>query len=122
MLSDLEIAQRTKMKPIVEIAEELGLKEDEIELYGKYMAKISLEVLERLKEKPSGKFITVTAITPTPLGEGKTVVVCGLGQTLAKIGKRVYNATREPSKGLRQGWPQCVKTSLEELGKILKNF
>ncbi|GAH25625.1 unnamed protein product, partial [marine sediment metagenome] len=99
MLSDLEIAQRTKMKPIVEIAEELGLKEDEIELYGKYTAKISLDVLERLKEKPSGKFITVTAITPTPLGEGKTVVACGLGQALAKIGKRVCNATREPSKG-----------------------
>ncbi|GAI82902.1 unnamed protein product, partial [marine sediment metagenome] len=75
------------------------LKEDEIELYGRYMAKISLDVLERLKEKPSGKFITVTAITPTPLGEGKTVVACGLGQALAKIGKRVCNATREPSKG-----------------------
>ncbi|GAH94237.1 unnamed protein product [marine sediment metagenome] len=63
------------------------------------MAKISLEALERLKEKPNGKFITVTAITPTPLGEGKTVVACGLGQALAKIGKRVCNAFREPSKG-----------------------
>ncbi len=99
MLSDLEIAQRTKMKPIVEIAEELGLKEEEIELYGGYMAKISLDVLERLKDKPNGKFITVTAITPTPLGEGKTVVACGLGQALAKIGKKVCNAFREPSKG-----------------------
>lgn len=99
MLPDLEIAQAAKLKPIVEIAKDLGLEEDEIELYGKYVAKISLQVLERLKDKPNGKFITVTAITPTPLGEGKTVVACGLGQALAKIGKRVCNASREPSKG-----------------------
>ena len=99
MLSDLEIAQAAKLKPIVEIAKDLGLEEDDIEFYGKYVAKISLQVLERLKDKPNGKLITVTAITPTPLGEGKTVVACGLGQALAKIGKRVCNATREPSKG-----------------------
>lgn len=99
MLSDLEIAQAAKLKPIAEIAKDLGLEEDEIEFHGKHIAKISLEVLERLKDKPNGKFITVTAITPTPLGEGKTVVACGLGQALAKIGKRVCNASREPSKG-----------------------
>ena len=99
MLSDLEIAQAAKPKPIAEIAKDLGLEEDEIEFHGKHIAKISLEVLERLKDKPNGKFITVTAITPTPLGEGKTVVACGLGQALAKIGKRVCSATREPSKG-----------------------
>ncbi|TES86992.1 formate--tetrahydrofolate ligase, partial [Candidatus Aerophobetes bacterium] len=80
MLPDLEIAQAAKLKPIVEIAKDLGLEEDDIEFYGKYVAKISLQVLERLKDKPNGKFITVTAITPTPLGEGKTVVACGLGQ------------------------------------------
>ncbi|MBA7610735.1 Formate--tetrahydrofolate ligase [subsurface metagenome] len=99
MLSDLEIAQAAKPKPIAEIAKDLGLEKDEIEFHGKHIAKISLEVLERLKDKPNGKFITVTAITPTPLGEGKTVVACGLGQALAKIGKKVCNATREPSKG-----------------------
>lgn len=99
MLSDLEIAQTAKMKPIAEIAKDLGLEEDEIEFHGKHIAKISLEVLERLKDKPNGKFITVTAITPTPLGEGKTVVACGLGQALVKIGKKVCSATREPSKG-----------------------
>lgn len=99
MLSDLEIAQAAKLRPIAEIAKDLGLKEEEIEFHGKHIAKISLEVLERLKDKPNGKFITVTAVTPTPLGEGKTVVACGLGQALAKIGKKVCSATREPSKG-----------------------
>jgi formate--tetrahydrofolate ligase len=99
MLSDLEIAQKAKLKPITEIGKELDLKDEEIEPYGKYMAKINLSVLERLKDKPNGKFITVTAITPTPLGEGKTVTNLGLGQALAKIGKKVCNVIREPSKG-----------------------
>jgi len=99
MLSDLEIAQAAKMKPILEIVEEIGLKEEEVDLYGKYKAKVSLNVLERLKDRPDGKYITVTAITPTPLGEGKTVTNIGLGQGLAKIGKRVCNTLREPSKG-----------------------
>jgi formate--tetrahydrofolate ligase len=99
MLSDLEIAQKAKLKPITEIAKDLDLKDEELEPYGKYMAKINLSVLERLKDKPNGKFITVTAITPTPLGEGKTVTNLGLGQALAKIGKKVCNAIREPSKG-----------------------
>jgi formate--tetrahydrofolate ligase len=69
MLSDLEIAQKAKMRPIMEIAEKIGLEEDELDLYGRYKAKISLKALERLKDKPNGHYITVTAITPTPLGE-----------------------------------------------------
>jgi len=99
MLTDLEIAQKAKLKPIGEIANNLGIEEDEIEPYGKFMAKIDLKILERLKDKPNGKFITVTAITPTPLGEGKTVTNLGIGQALAKIGKKVCNTLREPSKG-----------------------
>ena len=99
MLSDLEIAQKAKLKPITEIAKKLEIKEDELEPYGKHMAKIDLKILERLKEKKDGKFITVTAITPTPLGEGKTVTNLGIGQALARIGKKVCNTIREPSKG-----------------------
>ncbi len=99
MLSDLEIAQAAKLKPITQIADKLGVQEDELEPYGKYMAKIDLKILERFKDKPNGKFITVTAITPTPLGEGKTVTNLGIGQALAKIGKNVCNTIREPSKG-----------------------
>jgi len=97
--SDLEIAQAAKLVPITKIASDLGITSDELEPYGKYMAKIGLSILERMKNKPDGKFITVTAITPTPLGEGKTVTAFGLGQGLAKIGKRVCNTTRQPSKG-----------------------
>jgi formate--tetrahydrofolate ligase len=99
MLSDIEIAYRTEMKPIMEIAESLGLYEDEIELHGKYIAKISLSVLERLADRPNGKLITVTAITPTPLGEGKTVTAIGLGQALHRLGQKVCNTMRESSKG-----------------------
>ncbi len=99
MKSDLEIAQAATLKPIAEIAANLGVQDDELEPYGKHMAKIDLKLLERLKDKPYGKFITVTAITPTPLGEGKTVTNLGLGQALAKIGKKVCNTIREPSKG-----------------------
>lgn len=99
MKSDLEIAQEATLKPIGEIAGSLGVEEDELEPYGKHMAKIDLKILERLKDRPRGKFITVTAITPTPLGEGKTVTNLGLGQALAKIGKKVCNTVREPSKG-----------------------
>ncbi len=87
MLSDLKIAQAAKLKPVTKIAAEIGLHENEIELYGNYKAKVSLEVLKRLKNRPSGKYIDVTAITPTPLGEGKTTTTVGLGQALSKIGK-----------------------------------
>jgi formate--tetrahydrofolate ligase len=99
MLSDLEIAQKAKLRPVTEIAKEIGVLEEELDPYGKYMAKVDLSILERLKDRPSGKFICVTAITPTPLGEGKTVTAFGLGQGLAKIGKNVINTCRQPSKG-----------------------
>jgi len=99
VLSDLEIAQAAKLLPITQIAQKLGIEEGELEPYGKYKAKVSLEILERLKDRPNGKLITVTAITPTPLGEGKTVTAIGLGQALAKIGKRVCNTMRQPSQG-----------------------
>ncbi|MCK5560234.1 MAG: formate--tetrahydrofolate ligase [Thermoplasmata archaeon] len=99
MKSDLEIAQEANMKPIVEIAKQIGLEEEDIELYGKYKAKIKLEVLDKLKDRPDGKYIDVTAITPTPLGEGKTVINIGLSQALAKIGKNIISTLREPSMG-----------------------
>ena len=99
MLSDLEIAQKAKMRPIIEIARELGLQDDELESYGKYKAKVSLRILDRFKDRPNGKYIDVTAITPTPLGEGKTVTTIGLSQGLKEIGKRVITAIRQPSLG-----------------------
>ncbi len=97
--SDLEIAQEAKMKPIVEIAGGIGLSEDDIELYGKHKAKVSLGVLQRLKGRPNGKYIDVTAITPTPLGEGKTVTTIGLSMALNKIGKKTITTIRQPSLG-----------------------
>ena len=97
--SDLEIAQAAKLKPIIEIARHIGIKEDELELYGKHKAKISLSILERLKNKPQGKYIDVTAVTPTPLGEGKTVTTIGLSLGLAKLGKNVITTLRQPSMG-----------------------
>lgn len=99
MLSDLEIAQAAKLRPILEIAEELGLGEDDLDLYGKYKAKVHLDVLERLKDRPNGKYIDVTAITPTPLGEGKTVTTIGVSQGLNYIGKKVFTVIRQPSQG-----------------------
>jgi len=97
--SDIEIAQAAKMKPVMEIAQGLGLLEDEVELYGKYKAKISLNAYKRLKDKPDGKLILVTAINPTPAGEGKTTTSVGLTDGLAKLGKKVIVALREPSLG-----------------------
>ena len=99
MKTDIEIAQQAKMYPVVEIAKSLGLTEDNIEFYGKYKAKISLEVLKGLKDKKDGKLILVTAINPTPAGEGKSTVTVGLGDALKKIGKKVCIALREPSLG-----------------------
>ncbi len=99
MLSDLEIAQAAKLRPILEIAEELELGEDDLDLYGKYKAKVHLDVLERLKDRPNGKYIDVTAITPTPLGEGKTVTTIGVSQGLNYIGKKVFTVIRQPSQG-----------------------
>ena len=98
--SDIEIAQEAKIKPILEVAKELGIRENELELYGPYKAKVKLELLERLKNKPNGKYIDVTAITPTPLGEGKTTTTVGLSQALgAHLGKKVITAIRQPSQG-----------------------
>ena len=99
MLTDVEIAQSAKMKPIKEIAEKVGLDEDDLELYGKYKAKISLEAISQLKEKENGKLILVTAINPTPAGEGKTTTMIGLSQALNKLGKKSVVAMREPSLG-----------------------
>ncbi len=99
MLSDLEIAQQANLVPIIEIAEKLGLSEDDIELYGKYKAKISLDVLEELPDRPDAKYIDVTAITPTPLGEGKTVTTIGVSMGLNKIGKQTITCIRQPSLG-----------------------
>lgn len=99
MLSDLKIAQAAKLKPIAKIASDIGLLENELELYGNYKAKISLDVLKRLKNRPNGKYIDVTAITPTPLGEGKTTTTVGLGQALSKIGKKAIICIRQPSLG-----------------------
>jgi formyltetrahydrofolate synthetase len=98
--SDIDIAQEAKVKPILQIAKEYGIRESELELYGPYKAKIKLEILERLKDKPNGKYIDVTAITPTPLGEGKTTTTVGLSQALgAHLGKKVITAIRQPSQG-----------------------
>lgn len=99
MKSDIQIAQEAKMLPIVEVAKKIGLTEDDLELYGKYKAKVSLDVWERIKDKPCGKLILVTAINPTPAGEGKTTTTVGLGQALNRVGKTAIIALREPSLG-----------------------
>ncbi|HHY59525.1 MAG TPA: formate--tetrahydrofolate ligase, partial [Clostridia bacterium] len=97
--SDIEIAQQAKLKPVTEIAAQLGIHDDEIEPYGKYKAKVSLDVYKRLADKPDGKLILVTAITPPPAGEGKTTTSVGLTDGLAKLGKKVMVCLREPSLG-----------------------
>ncbi len=98
--SDIEIAQEATLKPITLIAEEVGLRPEELELYGPNKAKVSLSVLERLKDMPSGKYVDVTAITPTPLGEGKTTTTVGLSQAIgAHLGKKVFTCIRQPSQG-----------------------
>jgi len=99
MLSDVEIAQSVTPKPVTEIAKSLGLSEDDLELYGRYKAKISSEARKRLESNPEGKLILVTAITPTPAGEGKTTITVGLGDALHKLGKKTCIAIREPSLG-----------------------
>lgn len=99
MLSDIEIAQKAHMLPITEVAGKLGIGEDDIELYGRYKAKLSMDLIKRVQDKPDGKLILVTAITPTPAGEGKSTTTVGLAQGLAKIGQKVIVALREPSLG-----------------------
>lgn len=97
--SDIEIAQAATLQPIVEVAKKLGLSDDDLELYGKYKAKISLDVWNRIKDKPDGKLILVTAINPTPMGEGKTTTSVGLHDALRVLGKNSMLALREPSSG-----------------------
>src|SRR5512143_1687678 len=98
--SDIEIAQAGKLKPILQIAQELGIKESELELFGPYKAKVKLEILDRLATRPNGKYIGVTAIPPPPLGEGKSTTMVGLSQALgAHLGKRVFTCIRQPSQG-----------------------
>lgn len=99
MKSDIQIAQEAKMEPIKDIAEKLGLCEDDIEYYGKYKCKISLDVYNKVKDNENGKLVLVTAINPTPAGEGKSTVTVGLGQALNKMGKKAVIALREPSLG-----------------------
>ncbi len=99
MLTDIEIAQGAKIDHIKNVAEKLGIKEDELEFYGKFKAKLSEDVWNRVKDNPDGKLVLVTAINPTPAGEGKTTTTVGLGQAMAKIGKNAVIALREPSLG-----------------------
>ena len=99
MLTDIEIAQQANMRPIAEIATQLGVKEDELELYGRYKAKLNQKLFDRMKKESDGKLILVTAINPTPAGEGKTTTTAGLGEAMAKIGKKAVLALREPSLG-----------------------
>ena len=99
MLTDIEIAQQAQLLPIREVAAQIGISEDELEFYGKYKAKLSDELSARVSSNPDGKLILVTAINPTPAGEGKTTTTAGLGQAMAKIGKKAIIALREPSLG-----------------------
>ena len=99
MLSDIEIAQQAKMQKIIDVAAKIGISEDDLELYGKYKAKLSMDLIQRMEKEKAGKLVLVTAITPTPAGEGKSTTTVGLAQGLAKIDKKVIVALREPSLG-----------------------
>ena len=99
MKSSLEIAQEAELQPIEQIAESVGLEPEEIEPYGRYKAKINLSVLERLADRPDGKLVCVTGMTPTKAGEGKTTTLVGLTQGLGTIGKKPVACLREPSLG-----------------------
>lgn len=99
MKADIEIARDAKMEPIQKVAEKLGIEENELDLYGKYKAKLTDELWDRIKDRPDGKLVLVTAINPTPAGEGKTTTTVGLGQAMDKLGKKAVIALREPSLG-----------------------
>lgn len=99
MLSDIQIAQQAVLKPITKIAQELGIEEEELEPYGRYKAKVNDKLFQRVKDRKDGRLVLVTAINPTPAGEGKTTVTTGLGQAMTKIGKKAVIALREPSLG-----------------------
>ena len=117
MLSDIEIAQQCPMRPITEVAASVGLDADDLELYGKYKAKLSADVWKKVATHKNGKLVLVTAINPTPAGEGKTTTTVGLGQAMAQLGKKAIIALREPSLGpvfgikggaAGGGWSQVV--------------
>ena len=99
MKTDIQIAQECTLEPITKVAHDFGIDEDCLELYGKYKAKLSDELYEKNKDKPDSKLVLVTAVNPTPAGEGKTTVTIGLAQALNKIGKKTMVALREPSLG-----------------------
>src|SRR5699024_6882995 len=99
MTKDIEIAQQAKIRPILEIAEKVGLTEADLELYGKYKAKIDMTKIHELAAQPDGKLILVTSINPTPAGEGKSTITIGLADALNRIGKKTVIALREPSLG-----------------------
>ena len=99
MKSDIQIAQEAAMLPITQVAEKLNISADELELYGKYKAKLSDEYLKQISQNPDGKLILVTAINPTPAGEGKTTTTVGLGQAFGRLSKKAIIALREPSLG-----------------------
>ena len=98
-MTDIEIARNAEIRPIREIAGSLGMEEDDLELYGRYKAKISEEYLRKIQDRPEGKLILVTAINPTPAGEGKTTISIGLADALSRLGKKTVAALREPSLG-----------------------
>ena len=111
--SDLEIARKAELKPLTDIAKESGIPEKSLELYGEGAAKIKLEAIDAMADKPKAKYVVVTAITPTPLGEGKTTTTVGLGQGFSHIGKRATIAIRQPSLGptlVLKAVPQVVDT------------
>src|SRR5688500_1354027 len=99
MPSNLEIAHSARLRPVAELAADLGLQQDEVEPYGRFKGKIRLSVLERLADRPNGKLVLVAGITPTPAGEGKTTMSIGLAQGLNRVGCRAVAAVREPSMG-----------------------
>lgn len=99
MKTDIEIAQEAVMEPITKVAESIGIEADDLELYGKYKAKLSEEFLRKIQDRPNGKLILVTAINPTPAGEGKTTTTVGLGEAFGRMGKKAVIALREPSLG-----------------------
>ena len=99
VLSDIEIAQHTRLKKITDIAAQIGLTEDDLEVYGKYKAKISFEAIKRVQSRADGKLILVTAINPTPAGEGKSMTTIGLAQAFNRMGYKAIVAMREPSLG-----------------------
>ena len=99
MMTDIEIAQNAEMKHIKEVAAKLGISEDDLDMYGKYKAKLSDELIKKVEGNENGKLILVTAINPTPAGEGKTTITVGLGEAMGQLGKKAVIALREPSLG-----------------------